>query len=163
MPLLFALLAACGGSGGSHSATTGGAAAVGPEEVAVSGHVTTLGTKGALLVFAFAGGDADPVAAQPLSLASLDADGAFAFTIPPVDGLTLAFLADGANDGAIDGGDPLALLTSPAFNGLRGGDLVVLDELALNFGARKASAASIDVRRSGEPASTRTPTPVPAG
>jgi hypothetical protein len=164
LPVL--LVTACGGG---HSGASSGAAAVthapivGPEEVAVVGHIASAGTRGALLVFAFAGADADPTSAELLSVATVEAEGDFTFTLPPVEALTLAFLADGSNDGAIDGGDPVAKLTSPALANLQGGELVTLDEVALDFTAHKATAGSLDVRRSGDPEPARTPTPVPAG
>ncbi|MDX2168523.1 MAG: hypothetical protein SF182_15720 [Deltaproteobacteria bacterium] len=165
-PLLAALpvllLAACGGGhsgAGSGAAAVSAGPAVGADEVVVSGHITAPGTRGALLVFAFLGADADPTSAELLSVSTVESDGAFGFTLPPVETLTLAFLADGSNDGAIDGGDPVAVLTSPALANLQGGELVTVDEVALNFTARKATAGVLDVRRSGEPA--RTPTPVP--
>lgn len=165
LPALLPLLAACGGghaTGGSGAAAASSPVSVGADEVAVNGHVASAGTKGALLVFAFAGADADPTSAELLTVATIEADGSFSFTLPPVEALTLAFLADGSNDGAIDGGDPVALLTSPALANLQGGELVAIDGLALNFSVRKATAGSLDVRHPGaEPA--RTPTPVPAG
>ena len=153
------LLAACGGGASSTSAGSG-AEAVGLDEVAVDGRVSAPGTRGAILVFAFAAAEVDPAAAEPVSLAVVGPDGDFAFTVPPVEALSLAFLADGSNDGAVDEGDPVALLTSPALANLTGGELITIDEVALNFTARKATAGSIDVRRAGaEP--PRTPTPVP--
>jgi hypothetical protein len=163
---LLALVAACGGgtSAGSGSGSAGNAAVVGPDEVAIAGHVTAPGTKGALLVFAYAG-EADPATAEPLSVAAVEADGGFAMTIPPVDAsLTLTFLADGTNDGAIDGGDPVATLSAPALANLLGGVVVTLDDVGLDFTSKKARAGNIDVRHAGAAAQApRTPTPVPSG
>lgn len=157
--LLALLLAACGG-GGAGGGT--GAAAVAADEVAVHGRITEPGTKGALLVFAFAGAEVDPAAAEPLSLAVVDAEGGFTLVLPPVEALTLAVLADGNHDGAIDGGDPVALLRAPALADLGGGELVTLDEIALDFRTRTATAGAIDVQRPGV-APANTPTPLPAG
>lgn len=160
LPVL--LLAACGG-GHSGTAVVSHAPIAGPDEVAVVGHISAAGTRGALLVFAFAGADADPASAELLSVAAVESGGNFTFTLPPVEALTLAFLADGSNDGAIDGGDPVAMLTSPALANLQGGEVITLDDVALNFTIHKAVAGSLDVRRPGDPEAPRTPTPVPAG
>jgi hypothetical protein len=169
-PLLVALpilvLSACGGGhsgANSGAATVASAPLVGADEVGVVGHITSAGTRGALLVFAFAGADADPASAELLSIATVEAQGGFSFTLPPVEALTLVFLADGSNDGAIDGGDPVAKMTSPALANLQGGELVTLDEVALNFTTHKATAGNLDVRRPGDPEPARTATPVPAG
>ncbi len=167
LPVLLTLVTACGGGhsgGGAGGAAAGPGATVAepafiPEEVAVTGHVTAAGTKGPLLLFAYVGAEANPGNAELLSVATIEADGSFAFTVPPIEALTLVFLADGANDGAIDGGDPVAVLTSPALANLQGGAQVTIDEVALNFTTHKATAGGLDVRRSGE--ALRTPTPVP--
>jgi hypothetical protein len=129
--------------------------------VVVSGHISAPGTKGPLLVFALAGNAGELAERETLSVAAVDANGDFAFTMPPTEVVSFAFLADGANDGVIDGGDPTAVLTAPALAGLDGGEVVVLGDVALDFAAHKATAASIDVQPAGAPPSTRTPTPVP--
>ncbi|MEO8605823.1 MAG: hypothetical protein ABI629_24855 [bacterium] len=161
---LVTLLAACGGGTSAHSAAGSGGSAVAADEVLVSGQVTARGTKGALLVFAYAG-DADPTASEPLSVASVEADGSFAISLPPLDGsLSLIFLADGANDGVIDGGDPVSVLTASVLAGLPGGSSVTLDDVGLDFTSKKAHAGNVDVRQPGAAAAAqRTPTPVPAG
>ena len=138
------------------------ATAVGDNEVAVTGHIATAGTKGPLLVFALAGDGGDPAERETLSVATVDGDGNFAFTMPPVDVASFAFLADGSNDGVIDGGDPVAVLSGPSFANLSGGESVVLSDVALDFTAHKATAANIDVQHAGAPVAERTPTAVPA-
>ena len=160
LPLLgLFLLAACGHPAGP----AGGSAALGaPDLVTVSGHVAAPGTKGSLLLFALAGEAPEAADREVLGIATVDAGGDFAFTFPPAGAVSFAFLADGANDGVIDGGDPVALLTSPSFTGLGGGELVTLSDVALDFTARKATAAAIDVQRPGAPAPGFTPTAVPA-
>ena len=160
---LLTLVAACGGGTSARSGSAGNAAVVGPDEVAIAGRVTAPGTKGALLVFAYAG-EVDPVTAEPLCVATVEPDGGFAMTVPPLEAsLTLAFLADGANDGAIDGGDPVATLSAPALANLLGGVVVTLDDVGLDFTTKKARAGNIDVRHAGVAAEApRTPTPVPA-
>lgn len=158
--LVLLAAAACGAPSG----TAGGgsaAATVDANAVAVSGHIATPGTKGPLLVFALAGDAGDPADRETLSVATVDAEGNFAFTMPPVDVATFAFLADGSNDGVIDGGDPIAVLSGPALSNLGGGETVILTDLALDFTAHKAMAANIDVQRA-DGGETRTPTAVPA-
>lgn len=156
--LLVAALTACGRPSGS---VAGGAAAVADTEVAVSGHIASPGTRGPLLVFALAGDGGEPAERETLAVAAVDADGNFAFTMPPVEVASFAFLADGSNDGVIDGGDPIALLSGPSFANLGGGETVILTDVALDFAAHKATAADIDVQRAGG-GETRTPTAVPA-
>lgn len=154
-------LAACGGSGTNLET---GAAASATNEVAIHGFLSSPGTKGPLLVFALAGAGGDPSEREALSVGTIDPDGRFAFTTPPAEEITLVFLADGSNDGVIDGGDPIAVLSASSFAGLQGGELITLEQVALDFGARKATAGRVDVQHpGGVPSSTRTPTPVPAG
>ena len=163
LPLLLALLlliAACGGPSGSVSGGAAGVATVNVSEVAVTGHISAAGTKGPLLVFALVGDAGEPAERETLAVATVDADGNFSFTMPPVEVASFAFLADGSNDGVIDGGDPIAVLSGPSFANLDGGQTVVLTDVALDFTGHKAMAANIDVQRAG--GETRTPTAVPA-
>ncbi len=82
-------------------------------QVAVTGHVAERGTRGPILVFAF----------TDLARREGPADARARFgrhargrrQLRPhrarrVAASTLAFLADGSNDGVIDGGDPVAVL-----------------------------------------------------
>jgi hypothetical protein len=159
LALLALALAACG----TPSAPGGGTAAiVAPDLVVISGHVSAPGTKGPLLVFAVAGNAPEVADRETLGVAAIDAQGDFALTIAPAEAVAFAFLADGANDGAIDGGDPVALLTGPSFTALGGGEVVTLSDVALDFTARKASAAAVDVQRPGAATAEFTPTAVPA-
>jgi hypothetical protein len=157
--LLLVHLAACGGPAGSPQGGAAGTTAA--DEVTVNGHISAPGTKGPLLVFALAGNAGEPADRDTLSVAAVDPAGDFALAIPPVEAVSFAFLADGANDGVIDGGDPTAVLGGPALANLGGGDVVLLGDVALDFATHKATAGSIDVQRAGAPPSTRTPTPVP--
>ena len=163
--LLLAALAACGGPSGSVrggvASKASSTAAVNDNEVAVSGHLSAAGTKGPLLVFALAGEAGEPSERETLTVATVDADGNFSFMMPPVDVASFAFLADGSNDGVIDGGDPIAVLSGPSFANLSGGEVVVLSDVALDFTNHKATAANIDVQRSGTAGPDRTPTAVP--
>ncbi len=111
--------------------------------MAVSGQVTQRGTRGPILVFAYtdlAAGE-DPAVHEPASLATLGADGSFDLEISPAASLTLVFLADGANDGAVDQGDPIALLRSPDLADLQAGDQVRVSGVKLDFTARRVDAA----------------------
>ena len=161
MPFAFLLIAACGSPSGPPQGGAAATAAAG--EVLVNGHISAPGTKGPLLVFALAGNAGEPSERETLTVGAVDANGDFVLSLPPVEAVSFAFLADGANDGVIDGGDPTAVLSGPALANLNGGEVLVLGAIALDFAAHKATAANIDVQRAGAPPSTRTPTPVPAG
>jgi hypothetical protein len=150
---------ACGE--GAAPSTESGFAAAHEAEVTVNGRVAVPGTKGQLLVFAFAGAGGEVADREAAAVSVVDRDGTFALSLSPLDALTLAFLADGANDGVIDGGDPVCVLTAPELVELHGGDVVTLADVSLNFSTRQASAAVIEVHRAATPANT--PTPVPAG
>ena len=161
LPVLLLALAGCGGSTTTLSET--GTAASSADEATIVGHVSVPGTKGSVLVFAYAGGPGDLANREPLSVATLEQDGGFMLVIPPADGVILAFLADGSNDGVIDGGDPVVVLSDPKLAQLLSGDAAQLTDVALNFTGRTAVAASIEVRRAGAPAeATVTPTALPA-
>jgi hypothetical protein len=155
--LCLALLGACG----HPSAPAGGGTVGSADTVTVSGHVAAPGTKGSLLVFAVAGAQPEVGDRETLGVAAIDADGDFALTIPPAEAVAFAFLADGASDGVIDGGDPIAVLTGPSFASLGGGDVVTLSDVTLDFTGRKASASAIDVQRPGAAGPEFTPTTVP--
>lgn len=157
---LLSVLAACGGPAAPPTESGTAASAT---EVEISGRASDSGTRGSVLVFAFAGTPGAALAdSEPLSVGTLDADGTFALTLPPTDALTLAFLADGSNDGVIDGGDPVALLSDARLNALQGGEVVRISDLALDFHSGQARVGNIEVRRPGE-SPPMTPTAVPAG
>lgn len=160
--LLIAALAACGGPSGSVKGGTASVTAINDNEVGVNGHIASPGTKGPLLVFALAGDAGDPSERETLAVATVDAEDNFSFTMPPVDVASFAFLADGSNDGVIDGGDPIAVMTGPSFANLAGGETVVLTDVALDFTSHKATAANIDVQHAGGSPPARTPTAVPS-
>jgi hypothetical protein len=130
--------------------------------VVVSGQVTQRGTRGPILVFAYtdlAPGE-DPAVHEPASLATLGPDGRFALEISPAASLTFVFLADGANDGAVDQGDPIALLRSPDLADLQAGDQVRVSGAKLDFTARRVDAAVQVVRA---PVTPQTATAQPTG
>lgn len=160
LPFLLLLAAGCGESGtllGGDAFSTSS-----PDAVEVSGHLASAGTRGSVLVYAFLdlpAGEA-PAEREAASLATVGTDGTFQLTVPPSQSLTLVFLADGANDGVIDGGDPVVVLADPKLAALQAGDVVQIADIGLDFGGRKASVGSIEIQRAGEP--PRTPTPVPA-
>lgn len=121
----------------------------------VSGRVAQRGTRGPILIFAYtdlAPGE-DPTVHEPASLATLGTDGSFALEISPAASLTLVFLADGANDGAVDQGDPIAVLRSPDLADLQPGDQVRVSGAKLDFTARRVDAA-VQVTRAPVPPQT---------
>jgi len=151
------LTAGCGGPT-PHATQAGSDASAAVE---VEGRVTQRGTRGSILVFAYsdlAAGE-DPTTREAASVGTLTADGGFDLDVPPSASLSLIFLADGSNDGAVDEGDPIAVLSGPELVDLQAGDRVHLADVRIDFTAHHA-AGTIEVMRSGEP--QRTPTPVPA-
>jgi len=154
-----ACLALVAGCGGSPPRTQSGIAAS-AAGVEVSGRVVQRGTRSSILVFAYTdlAPNEEPVGHEPASVATLPPDGTFDLTVPPAAALTLVFLADGANDGVIDGGDPIAVLTGPDLADLQAGDRVELNDAKIDFASRRV-AGTIDVSRVTEPA--RTPTAQP--
>ena len=110
--------------------------------MSVSGQVTQRATRGPILVFAYtdlAPGD-DPAVHEPASLATLAPGGNFALEISPAASLTLVFLVDGANDGAVDQGDPIAVLRSPDLVDLQAGDQVRVSGAKLDFTGQRVDA-----------------------
>jgi hypothetical protein len=154
--LSMALLAACGG--GSSPSETGFAASA--SGVSVTGTVSQKGTKGSIVVFAFAdlGPNDDPVNHEAVSVAPLSPDGDFDLGVVAAPNLTLVFLADASNDGAVDQGDPIARLSAPELADLQAGDRVHISNASIDFHGHRVSAA-LEVARANEPA--RTPTPAP--
>jgi hypothetical protein len=153
------LLVGCGGGAGVRSSGSS-ASVAGASGVAITGRAIQRGTRGPVLVFAYqdlAAGD-DPAAREPAAVGIVAPDGGFDLAVPASASLTLVFLADGANDGVIDSGDPVAALASPELSDLQDGDQVQINDLQLDFTHRTATAA-VAVTRAGEP--PRTPTPVP--
>ena len=152
------LAAGCGG--GSRSTGTGVAASAATVEVA--GRVVERGTRGSVLVFAYidlAPGEY-PAAREPASIGTVAADGAFDVGVPVGGSLTLVFLADGSNDGVVDGGDPIAVLGGPELADLQVGDRVQIGDAKIDFTSHRVAATIEVARAGGEPA--RTPTTVPA-
>jgi hypothetical protein len=150
------LVAACGGpTPRSESGLAASAAAV-----AVNGVVARTGTRGSILLFAYTdlGPKDDPVGHEPTTVSTLAPDGSFDLSIAPSQSLTLVFLADGSNDGVVDEGDPIAVLSAPELADLQAGDRVHVGDADLDFQNRRVTAA-VEVARIGEPAVT--PTAVP--
>jgi hypothetical protein len=151
---------ACG-CGGAPRSTTGGTGSTSAATVEVAGRVAQRGTRGSVLVFAYtdlAAGEA-PAGREPASIGTLAPDGTFDVAVPASGSLTLVFLADGANDGVIDGGDPIALLSNPELADLQVGDRVQVSDAKIDFASQRVVAAVEVVRATGQPA--RTPTSVP--
>lgn len=162
----FALLLGCG-----DGATTFEAANPQSESLPTSAapaEVEVLGTlagdsKAAPLVFVFADlpETADLADSEPVTVGAVGANGHFSLSVPPAAKLTLVFLADTAHDGAIDTGDPTAILVDPerSLESLQGGDRVLVSDIEPDFAGGKAVAAGFTVERSAaaEPAPTPTP------
>lgn len=158
---LVAVLPLTAGCGGPTPHVTQSGSDASAAAVEVSGRVTQRGTRGSILVFAYsdlAAGE-EPTTREAASVGTLTTDGGFDLDVPPSASLSLIFLADGSNDGAVDEGDPIAVLSGPELVDLQGGDRVHLADVRIDFTAHRA-AGTIEVVRSGEP--QRTPTPVPA-
>jgi hypothetical protein len=154
---LIAAFAACGG--GPAPSETGLAASAGG--VAVSGRVAEAGTRGSILVFAYAdlAPNEDPAAHEPASVGTLATDGTFDLSIPPSSSLTVVFLVDRSHDGVVDPGDSIAAYSSPELTDLQPGDRVNLADVSIDFHSHRVTA-TVEVSRGSEPALT--PTPVPA-
>jgi len=145
----------------SGSTASSGSTATTSASVDLSGRAVERGTRGPILVFAFSDLAAtdDPSVREPIAVGTMAADGNFELAAPPSAALTLVFLADGSNDGAIDEGDPIAILASPELSDLEAGDRVQVADLRIDFKARRA-AATVEVARVGGDVA-RTPTPAP--
>ena len=154
--LSLGLLASCGGST-SRSESGLAASAAG---VAVSGLVTEKGTRGSILLYAYTdlGPNDDPVGHEPASVSTLAPDGGFDLSVAPSQSLTLVFLADASNDGVIDQGDPIAVLSAPELTDLQAGDRVHIGDASLDFHNHRVTA-TVEVARIGEPAVTPTALP----
>jgi hypothetical protein len=155
---LVALVGGCGGSDAAHSTAARGTA--GTAAIEVNGRVAQRGTRGSVLVFAYldlAPGD-DPAAREPASVSTIGRDGSFDLDVPDAGSLSLVFLADGANDGAIDGGDPVATLSAPELAELQPGDRVQIGDAAIDFTAHRVTATVAVTRADG----SKSPAPAPS-
>lgn len=155
--LSLGLLAACGGS--TPPSESGFAASA--AGVAVSGLVADRGTRGSILLYAYTdlGPNGDPVGHEPASVSTLAPDGGFDLSIAPSQSLTLVFLADGSNDGVVDEGDPIAVLSSPELVDLQAGDRIHIGDASLDFHNRRVTA-TVEVARIDESPPV-TPTALP--
>lgn len=149
-----------GGSDGAYASRAAAARGVDIEGTVVASPATH---GGALLVFAFANlaPGADPASAAAASVDIVDAHGAFLLTNVESGSLTLVFLLDTNNDGAIDTGDPTAVVadTDQGLNNLQPGAQVTLADIRLDFDGHRAIPATIEVAHNGalSPAPTSTP------
>ena len=128
----------------------------------ISGNLVETGAaESSVLVFAFGDmpADSDLAQHQPTYVGSVGTNGEFILSSPPGGVLTVVFLADAANDGAIDPGDSVAVLTDEAqqLYDLQEGDQVNLVDVHLDFTTRQARADRIDMVRALTPVPTRTP------
>jgi hypothetical protein len=161
--ILLLPLAAFSGCG-DESVTTDGFTASGSQTAGVelTGNVASGTESQSVLVFAFlrsgeAAGD------EPVSVGIVNEDGEFALSGLPSGKLGVTFLADGANDGVIDRGDPIAILADPEqqLDDLQSGEGVHFTDIQLDFGSKQAVADAIEVTHTGHSTAPKsTPTPV---
>ncbi len=158
------LVAACGDGGSKARVATGASVAIAPRSgVEVTGNVTSAARDGSVLVFAVLAttDEAGGRHTESLSVDEIGADGRFELTGLPAGGIVLIFLADKANDGVIDPGDPVAVLTDPRLGNLAEGDRAVVGDVQLDIVGGQMQVGSIEVTHAegGEPAPTPTPAP----
>ena len=160
-PLAVAL-AACGEGPKSDSVSLG-------SRVAPTSGVEIAGTFaaktpdfGRLLVFAYANvpPDAAPAELEPASVSAIGPNRDFALSSVPPGNVTILVFADKGSDGAIDPGDPIAILDDPShqLTALQAGDGVVITDLAFDAAHGKATAGAIEVRRAAAQTSPATQT-----
>jgi hypothetical protein len=158
--LSMGLLSGCGDeSGTTNSGFTASESQTAGVEVA--GNVASGAESQSILVFAFLrsgeeGGD------EPVSVGIVDEEGQFMLSGLPSGKIAITFLADGANDGVIDRGDPIANLPDPdhQLDDLQSGDRVHVTDIHLDFRTKRAVADAIEVTHAGDseaPQSTPTP------
>jgi hypothetical protein len=146
-----------GVSSGSSTSLTAPELEVGPG-VEVKGNVIN---GESLLVFAFLR-SGENASDEPVSVGIIDEEGRFRLAGLPSGRIGITFLADGANDGVIDDGDPIANLTDPdqLLEDLQSGDRVQVTDVQLDLVSKRAVADSIEVGRA-EDSLPAEPTPTP--
>jgi hypothetical protein len=167
LPLL--ALLACG-DGTSLPSTATSPILQAPQGVQINGNVVGDVTGHSILVFALPEGITGKN--EPLSVGVVDQSGEFLLSGLPAEPVVLVFLDDSASDGAIDEDDPVAVLgdetlihADDSLKDLHDGDRVSLGDIELDFEAKRASAANVEVQQAevgaGETAAQPTPTPAP--
>jgi hypothetical protein len=129
--------------------------------VELSGNIANAPDSQSILVFAFLR-SGENAGDEPVSVGIVDEQGGFILSGLPSGRIGLTFLADGANDGVIDSGDPIAHLADPDrhLDDLQGGDQAHLTDLQLDFRNNRAVAGAIAVTHAGGSAAPEsTPTP----
>ena len=160
LPAILSVLLACAAScGGGVPRTESGSAST-AAGVAITGHVAQRGTRGSILLFAYTdlGPGDDPVGHEPASIGTLTPDGGFDLSVPPAPTLTLVFLADASNDGVVDQGDPISVLSAPELVDLQTGDRVQVNDASIDFHGHRVTAA-VEITRAAGPGHTPTPLP----
>jgi hypothetical protein len=167
VPLLFVVaLAGCGAEPELGTSAQESGAAAAPVGVQISGAVANEETRhGEMLVFAYVdlAPNEPPANSQAAGVAGVGDDGGFLLTTPSAKHLTIVFLHDKESDGAIDMGDPIAVLLDPeeALQELGDGAAVVLSDVTIDFFRSRAGAESMDVRNSSVADVTATADPSP--
>ena len=148
-PLL--LLAACGEGrvAGIPPQDSSGAVAEGIE---ITGTLSReVADSDTLLLFAFVNvpPDIPPQALEPASVSAVTHDRRFGLSNVPPGSVTIVLLTDKGHDGAIDPGDPIAVLDDPyrRLAGLQAGDQVTIKDVTIDGAHARAAAAVIKVQR----------------
>ncbi len=152
-----ALLIGCGQSHGPGS--TSASSETGSLGTSITGNVASgIGAHDpSVLVFVLNISDDNPTPNSPVGVGMVGKDGSFAVTDLPAGRLSLIFLRDDANDGAMDPQDVRARYSDKAGDlRLEDGDRAELVDVQIDFASGKAVSTSVNVARNGgEP----TPTP----
>jgi hypothetical protein len=155
------LFLGCGGGGTQFESTSFSTL---PVDVEVRGNVRlTDADAGSIVVFGFV--DLPPTGSvtteEPTSIGSVRPDGRFELSAPPGNTLTVAFLADAANDGVVDSGDAIAVLLDPEaqLRNLTAGDSVDLLDVQVDFASGEALPTAVEVTRVAVPEVALTPIP----
>jgi hypothetical protein len=153
--LLPLALMACGDVPNSGTSQLGSASGA-PDSLGIHGNIAPGGVEiEKVLVFAYASLDGKAAAARgtPTSLSAVATDRTFTLgSVPPGDA-TILFLIDTKSDGVIDPGDTVAVLddVEHALSGLKAGDEVILQDVAIDAARGRATAAAIVVHRAAAP------------
>lgn len=156
--LILAVSSGCGDESGTPADFT--ASELHTDGVELTGNLANAPDAQSVLVFAFLR-SGEEASDEPISVGIVDEQGGFVLSGLPSGKIGLTFLADGANDGVIDPGDPIAHLADPdqQLQDLQSGDGVHLTDVQLDFRHKRAVADLIEVAGTGDSAAESTPTP----
>jgi hypothetical protein len=159
---LLALAALLGCGEGASTLNESNLAALAPRGIEIAGTLSQEGGRPALLVFALVEAGAEAADQdQPPSVGVVNEQGEFVLSGVAPGTVSVVFLDDGASDGVIDDGDPIAVLSHEGLRNLQDGTRVNLSNVRLDFGAQQATAERVDVSPADPSAPTRGPAPTP--